>query len=353
MAKRRLTRKQLVEQIRSTMPDNLSELEIAAFIEKSIADNVVFDEGYLWGNKETRKKIYTLAKEEARRPNQKFKRKLICITMAELYVYIAREFGLDVGYQMKSEEDYYKIGHDNILQEIDRQKRVHLCPVLKLKDGRIIKIDIERDLKNLQTRSKTKFFGKRHGNPELDELSSEEVNSIFRKIYGLKEQEEFTDDYIKSLNIDMSRKRPIDRIKTIIEDNRIQKELQFSGCVEATKMCETILEQVFNGFLEGLTTTASISTCSLEAPCQAKKYSVLLYARDRKEKVFYIFSKKSSRMVPISPKELKQMEDMSMVTLHKKIKKTIKKSYSLDNNIQTTNILDVNNFFLDDDEQEQ
>ena len=56
--KKTLTRRQLIEHIRTTMPDDLSELEKAAFIEKAVADNVVFDEDYLWGDKDTRKKIY-------------------------------------------------------------------------------------------------------------------------------------------------------------------------------------------------------------------------------------------------------------------------------------------------------
>ena len=66
MRKGKLSRKALIKHIRSTMPEGLTELEILAYIEKAIADNVVFDEGYLWSDNETKKKIYKLSKQEGR-----------------------------------------------------------------------------------------------------------------------------------------------------------------------------------------------------------------------------------------------------------------------------------------------
>lgn len=159
---RRLTRRQLVEHIRNIMPEGLSELEMAAFIEKEVANNLVFDENYLWSDNETRRKIYKLAKQEAQKPKEEVKRKIICINMTELYIYVAKKIGLDVGYQRIAFREgtpvENEIGGSEILDKISEEKLEHVCPILKLKDGRKIRVDIQSDLDNLQTRSKTIGF---------------------------------------------------------------------------------------------------------------------------------------------------------------------------------------------------
>ena len=198
MRKGKLSRKALIKHIRSTMPEGLTELEILAYIEKAIADNVVFDEGYLWSDNETKKKIYKLSKQEALQRKDTVKRKMICINMAELYAYIAGEFGIEVELQrIARDEESFKIeneiGGTEVLEKISEEKLEHVCPIANLKDGRRIVIDIQNDLELLQTRSRPLDFGKGDGCSQvpkpIDILSEEEVESVFRKIYELQEGE--------------------------------------------------------------------------------------------------------------------------------------------------------------------
>lgn len=58
---KRLTRKELVEHIKQIMPNDLNEIEKIAFIEKEVAKQISFDEKYLWGDNETKQKIYKLS----------------------------------------------------------------------------------------------------------------------------------------------------------------------------------------------------------------------------------------------------------------------------------------------------
>ena len=164
MERPRLTRKQLVEHIKQTMPQNYNEYEKLAFIEMQVAKYISFDEKYLWGDIGTKEKIYKLAKKEVHKPQEEVKRKLICVTMAELFGYVAKEFGFDIRYQKRTLGDNIKAGDKEIFKEISGQKQEHVCPIVGLSNGQYIEVDIQHDLARLQTHSKPKAFGAdRHG----------------------------------------------------------------------------------------------------------------------------------------------------------------------------------------------
>lgn len=318
--KRRLTRNELVEYIRSNMPEQLTEIEQLAHIEKQVADSVVFNEAYSWSNKKTRKKIYELAKREAQKPKKEIRRKAICVDMAERFAYVARKFGFDVEFQIDDFMSEPQIGKNEIFYKISGDRGEHVCPIVRLKDGRMVQIDIQNDLKNLQTRSKTTSFGMKNNIWYLSELNQEEVKEAFRKAYGLADEEDFTDDYIDKLNKKMSSSyKPIEIIRMLMEDPRIQTEMQNTGCVEAKKYCQQILRQILgtplSGTFYGKATYAHISTCSLLSSENNKRHSIFLYAEEKgiPEKLFYVFSKKTGKMVRLTPQELAQMRKQGMV----------------------------------------
>lgn len=348
MRKGKLTRTQLVQHIRNIMPEGLSELEIAAVIEKQIADNVVFDEGYLWSDHETRKKIYKLAKQEAQKPKEEIKRKIICINMAELYVYVARQFGLDAEFQRTTVKerkiDETEIGGSEIFDKISEHKLDHVCPILNLKDGKRIKVDIQSDLKNLQTRSKPIDFGQDDDRQMLSTLSDEEITSIFKKVYRLQDGETFTDEYIANLTNELNREQlePMEKIKRIMEDNRVQEEVKQLGITEVKEFYKDILGQVLGIPIFGIyfrnCTRAHISTCSISDGKGKTKHSVFLYMQDFDNQICYIFSKKNRKMVSVTPEELYQMEAQSMI---------IRPAYTPeDRNMQTDIIENSMNSFI-------
>lgn len=312
-----LTRKQLVEHIAKTMPEGLDEIEKAAFIEVEVAKRVWFSEKYLWGK--SREKIYKLAKREACNPKSKVKKELICITMAELYVYIAKQFGLNAKYQRfcYNTPATTEIGESEILRNLNANYQEHICPVVKLKDGRTISVDIQDDLTNLQTRSRPNSFGTSEDINELSDLPEEKIDETFKKVYGLKDDEEFTDKYIQELNLKLKECEPLDKIKKFMQDTRIQNEMKNLGCVEARKFCQQILQQILGVPILGTYfhngTRACTAKCFLESSKGEKKYSIYLYAEDFDQKIFYLLSKKNRQMLEISPGELSQMIEQSMV----------------------------------------
>ncbi len=386
---KRLTRKQLIEHIRNTMPDNWSETEKSAFIECEVAKKIVFDEEYLWGQNVREKiEMYIEARKQAQASTQYYselqqneqlqttsqepptKRRLICITMSELCVYVAKQFGLNMKYQ-KSNNKEEAIGDAAIFDLLDEYKADHLCPILDLQDGRTITVDIQQDLYKLQTRSRPLGFGTKD-NLYVDGLDEEEIDAVFRKVYGLKEDEDFTDEYITNLNNQLSKEQlePLQKIKKIIEDPRIQQEAQNLGAWGAKHFYKEIIQEVlgvptFGTFFHN-GTYAYITTCSMTNKQGAKKHSVFLYAQDYDEKICYIFSKKTRKMVPMTSQELQQMQAKSMTirpatdsptrvgtVIDKEIKSFIERGSNNDNSDRdiTQNMEDIFTYEFEEDEK--
>lgn len=318
----KLTRKQLVEHIKHAMPKDLNEIEKLAFIEYEVAKQISFDEQYLWGDKETKEKIYKLAKSEAQKPKKEIKKKLICVTMAELFGYVVKELGFEVLYQTRIPGQEDKTGENEIFKKVSPKKQEHVCPIVKLSNAEYIEVDIQSDLYRLQTRSKPKAFGLNQIQVKDGIKSATMNNSIieksFKKIYQLQENERFTDEYIMvfSAMLRCQRKPPIEMLEFFINDPKIQQELQNTRCIEANKLYKKILSVCYDLSVTNQFFTESdkaiIEECILSDNKGHKRYSFCIYAEKDEEKRFYVYSKKSRRMVNLSQEEIQQITGQVM-----------------------------------------
>lgn len=371
---KRLTRKELVEYIKQIMPEDLSEIEKIAFIENEVAKQVSFDEKYLWGDTQTREKIYKLAKKEAQNPPEKVKRKLICVTMAELFGYVIKQFGFDVLYQKRSQQCYIKAGDNDIFNIISPQKLEHVCLLVGLSDEKYIEVDIQDDMARLQTNSRPKDFGsERHGTKisngvVIGILDRHIVENVFRKIYGLKQDEAFTDEYIMALarRYKALNKTPIEMFESYMEDPIIKKQIQNIKCIEANKFYKAILIACYGFSINGKQferneNRAIIEECILSDNEERKRYSFCIYAEDNTQKVFYVYSKKSKRMIKLTQEEIKQMMEQAINIETRGIKSDIKdnmisfingdimENINLDNKNSGVSLEDI---FVEDEENE-
>lgn len=374
MGKRRLTRKELVKHIQQTMPLGLNEYEKLAFIEVEVAKHISFDEKYLWGEMGTSEKIYKLAKKDAQNPKPEIKRKLICITMAELFGYVAKEFGFEVRYQRRMDGRQIEVGEKNIFKNISEEVQEHICPVIGLSNGKFIEVDIQYDLERLQTRSKLRAFGqaihvKEEGETEerIEILPPKLVEDTFRKIYGLKENEWFTDEYIMVLSAELSsqRKNLIEILDIFMNDPRIRKEIKNTRCIEANKIYRAILNVCYDKhrdkqFFQG-ESKAIIEECILSDDQGRKRYSFCIYAEDKGQRGFYIYSKKSRRMVKLSQEEIQQLTQQVMKVELKGEPTELKKQMiafvngyaeNIKKPSEESNEVSLEDIFLDEDEEE-
>ena len=317
MGKRKLTRKELVEHIRQAMPTDFNEIEKLAFIENEIAKQISFDEQYLWGDRESKEKIYKLAKSEAQKPNKEIKRKLICITMSELFGYIAKEFGFEVMYQKRAPGVEDKTGDNDIFKKVSPKKQEHICPIVKLSNGKYMEVDIQSDLYRLQTHSKPKAFGLNQvaiqNGVKTSTVDNSTIEKTFKKIYKLEENERFTDEYIMvfAAMLRCQHKTPIEMLEFFMNDPKIQEALQNARCIEANKLYKKIMgvcydESKENQFFKAKD-KAIIEECILSDDNGQKRYSFCIYAENEEQRQFYVYSKRSRRMVNLTQEQVKQI----------------------------------------------
>lgn len=198
-----MTRKELLEKIKQEIPKGLDEKEMAAFIMMKIAKDRSFSEHYYWGDYSTSRKMYAKSvRPENIEPQNK--RKLICVTATRLFKYISEQFGLEVlfvgeeGIPINNGMSWLKNGE-------------HVYPVVRLCDGSLIKCDIQRDMHNIQTGCRWKFFGTHDFDEKdfLSEISEQELDKIMSKIGYLKDNEIYTEDFCRNKSSQMNKEQTV------------------------------------------------------------------------------------------------------------------------------------------------
>lgn len=303
-----MKKEQLYQKIKDKMPQNLSELEKSAYIMMVIAQNKEFSSQYYWSDKATRRKMYNKAinKEKIKLQN---KRELICVTACRLYKDIAERLGLNVYYTgdsgklTKNDLTVFKNGE-------------HLSPVVKLKDGRFIKTDVEWDLENIQTGSKWLRFGTR--TPDdicLSEISQDEIDNIMMKIGYINSKQDYTDVYYDKLCEKMDGLDNKEKLEKIFSDEYINDKVEkFTGSVEIFRFYRNLIKKATMKNVDGKKTNDYNKNIFIfgayvkNKKSNARQYTVCVYLKDLEQKILpntWIYSKKKKRMVNISGKELK------------------------------------------------
>ena len=142
------------EHILNRMPEGLSQIEQARYIYIELGKLVSFDEGYWLGNRREKEKIY-----KSSRKIKEFKdlksNKVICVSLFKLYNSLLNKIGIEA---IEESEEEVKFAH------------VYSSIII---DGKIIKVDLQKDLKNIQAKLRIMHF---------DEEREATSKTILRKI---------------------------------------------------------------------------------------------------------------------------------------------------------------------------
>ncbi len=309
-----MTKKQLTDKIKCEIPHNLDEETTAAYIMKEIAQDRSFSEHYYWGNSETIKKIYKLSKDN-RNIETLDKRKIICVTISRLFKSIAGEMGLDV-YYVDEEGTITKNGIQNL--EIGE----HVYPVIKLKDNRIIKCDLQRDLTNIQTGFHWRNFGtKGFGEGFLSTLSEEKIDEIMRKIGTISDDKGYTEDYCRQQKSNIGKNiTTTEIVKSVFTDNRLNEEVKKTSVGETFKFYRKVFE-IYIGKdrpderIEASTLFQTYKEKLFIFPCNIVKgkisrYTICAYTFENKDITsIYLLSRTDKSMLPVTLEELKYFEN--------------------------------------------
>jgi len=301
------------------MPQNLGEKEKIAFIMLKIAEDRSFSEHYYWGDAATSRKMYSKAMDpkDVKLEN---KRKLICVTASRLFKYIATELGLEVcyvgeeGYPISTLTGWLKNGE-------------HVYPAAKLSDGTLIKCDIQRDLPNIQTGCRWKFFGSAELGEKgiLAEITQEELDTIMEEIGYFKNRVGYTDDYCRRRISEIDKPVSVtELVGGIFQDERLSREAEHTNIVETYKFYMKVMEI----YLSEECRDRSICRKTLQLtryidrffmfPCKMKKdgitrYTLCAYTHDEEdEETIYLLSRTRKKMLPITLEEMSFFEEQGL-----------------------------------------
>lgn len=294
-----MNRKELEESIKEQLPeidgtDEEKELKLALFIYIKLAEMKEFDERFYFGN---RKMIRMAEREAIARVNNPDelakKRKILCITMANLYKLILSDFGID---------------SETITEMTDRERVDHVTNILKLKSGKRIIADVQLDMHRIQAGLTLRHFGVK-SNYTTDILSSEELTNMLIDIGYINSREDYRDEKIERVKREIEGLNLNEDLEMVLNSPEIYDVNEEMGVVEAYKYYYAILKTLFSYRLgnEVFLFRCSKKTEKDEIP----DFSFGIYGdvSDLESSQVYLYSKGQKRMLPCDLETLTKLED--------------------------------------------
>ena len=283
---------QMVEKLKSEMPKDLNEIEVAKYIYVELGKTKSYDEKYFFGNSKTKSKIYRLARNTPNRINETMKKKrIVCVSLSYLYRELLKRFDI------KSYIHYPDFEGE------------HAYVVISLKDGRNIKGDLQLDLPMIQTKMKTRYFGTKEKSEiieSFDAISDEENIEIDKRINYINDEKDYRDEEIKTLRKNCQGKSPIEISKIIISNQAVNNLPLDMGYVDRSKYYIGLFRLCMSR--KNFDIVHCYRYDKNEDEEQDKKYKMILSVYDKKNsQATYTFSERQNRFIPIEPNILKEI----------------------------------------------
>lgn len=272
----------LSDRILENMPQNLTTIEKARYIYLELGKIVSFDEKYWYGTSKEKSKIYksSLSVKNLQDLNGK---KIICTSLSRIYNGLLERVGIGaVTYKEKfNDKHVYSL----------------ICV-----DGKIFKADLQKDLKYLQTRMKTRNFGKDVNDETV--IEDEEIEAADKKLGYFYDGENF----VNKMREELPNKLIL--LKTTEEKiERIFSEIKNSGFVDNAGYVEKM--SYYDWLVEGVLDMAEpriITTTDLRQENDDSKYTQCMSVLDIDGTYKrYIFSKKHDQFIKIEDAELEEL----------------------------------------------
>lgn len=288
-----MNKKLLIETLKQNMPQGLSEIEIARYVYIELAKMKSFDIRYYYGNSKTRSKIYKLAqKTEHNTEPVADKRTIICVSLSYLYRDVLRELGINC---------------DTLLYEDDPDR--HICPIVKLSDGRFLEADVQLDLHKIQTRSKTKHFKIASFSKNASEqISEEELKNIDKKIGYI--QSDYKDEDLDQVRKEIEGMDAITMLENVLSNPQIYQNPDLVGYVEVQKYYYSVLKNLISKFWKNKT---YLLDCYKENEDGSKQYVLCAFAEEKEKVGIHMYSSKEGRFVPVTIEEMINFQNEGLI----------------------------------------
>lgn len=201
-----------VSKIKNEMPNNLDEISKARYVYIKLGRIVYFDPDYIYGNSRAKNKIYKEITYNKHKLNEIFESKIIiCKSLAYIYEHILNILDIQICTTAPTDDK-------------------HVYNIITTKDKKRYSADIQLDLENIQSRSKTKFFATIHDHhfTLIDETTLREIDRSIGYIddsidYTNKDIEDFKSTLPNNLKLDQK----IELIMNYINSTGHTKNMRF------------------------------------------------------------------------------------------------------------------------------
>lgn len=280
--------KNLVNNLKINMPQftgTKAEIEkkIAMYIYIELGKTKVFDERFFLGNAKEREKIIKLTSLRRQKIDDIISnRKIVCATISNLYRTLLKDFGIKCIVKQLHEGDE------------------HLSNIIYLSNGEEIIADVQADLPNIQTKSKTKNFGENYNSRVVmkEQISDEELFELHKACGYVNSPEDYMDNNIQKLAEKVKGQTPNNVLEAIISDEDLKKYQDDIGYIELYKYYKSIVGKVaprcngqtinyFNCYIKKEKEDGSIE----------KDYTMCIYSLYKDEINAYLYSKKQKSFI--------------------------------------------------------
>ena len=220
-----MTKKELVEKFKNEMPEfsgteEEKEIKTALYIYIQLGKMKAFDERYYFGNSKMVRQVEREALSDSDNTDKiANKRKIICITMSNLYKAILSEFGIE---------------SETITEVTERGTIGHMTNVLKLKGGKKILADCQLDMYRVQTNLSLKQFGC-ESEYSTDVIDSETLTNMLIEIGYIKSKDDYRDAKVENVGRKIEGLETTEALKVIFNAPEIYEGNKWQGEVEAYK----------------------------------------------------------------------------------------------------------------------
>lgn len=282
--------------IKSKLPPNATELEIARCIYIQLGKLKSFSPKYYFAKDKEQNKMRQLAKSSHINENIKGK-ELICTNISKLYTEIAKEFNLDVRTSTTSDDS------------------THSFNIINLTDGRSISADLQKDLYRIQTNCKTKYFGTNiHNERNIDEIEPDTLKNIDKTINYI--DSDYNDKIISDTKEELSNYMTLhDKLKYVLSKQELwQNNSAHMGHMEIRAYTRRILNELFPyEFKESRKREIFYINCLKDLSSDNNeniKYTSCIFSHAKKSKDYdvYLYSPKNNQYINCPLDKLKELE---------------------------------------------
>lgn len=262
-----------------------SELEIIRYVYIDLGTHFSFDLDYHFGNKREQQEIYKHCFYNESKFNENIlSGKIICKSIANILEYILNSLGINCITKIDSE---------------DRSKCPHVYNLVKLKDGKILKFDLQLDLERIQAHLRTKYFGINEADPN-ESITFKEIEEIDLKIKYITLENYYADEYFYLIKSVIDYFSSLDeKVEFLLENLDVYQDTAAMGYKE---FCRYFSKQLFLYLDEK--EKRKIHFVDMQKSDQSYTLCIAVDLSFNKHS-YYLYSREENRFIKMSEEELR------------------------------------------------